>query len=78
MVKRHRLFKKERVKKMTPKEKLKRLTNPQCAEDYGLSISFDELASFDTGRAFLEAFNEIYVPFDKQGIINDVLKRGKA
>lgn len=39
---------------MTPVEKWKRLTNPQTIEDYGLSVSLDELAETAEGREILE------------------------
>lgn len=50
---------------MLPKEKLERLLNPSCAEDYGLSISFSELMSFEIGRIWIANFYLAYVPFEK-------------
>jgi len=46
-------------------EKLKRLTNPQCVEDYGLSVSLSELMEFDEGKAWVQGFFYDYVPVDK-------------
>jgi len=40
------------VKELTVKEKFDRFMNPQTVSDYGLSISFDELISFDEGLQF--------------------------
>ena len=35
------------------REKFNRLMNPKTVSDYGLSISFDELISFDEGKEFI-------------------------
>lgn len=35
---------------MTPEEKWGRLQNPQSVEDYGLSVTVEELESFEAGR----------------------------
>jgi hypothetical protein len=35
---------------LTPEEKWKRLNNPTSAEDYGLSLSRDELLTFSEGQ----------------------------
>jgi len=43
---------------MTPQEKWERLNNPTCIEDYGLSISEEELVTFPAGAAILEALDE--------------------
>lgn len=57
-------FKKRRNME-TGKDKLERLLNPKTVEDYGLSISVDELMSLDEGRIFLSEFLKEYVPSDK-------------
>ena len=47
-------------------EKLKRLTKPQCIEDYGLSVSLSELMeSGEEGQAWVQGFFVNYVPFNK-------------
>ena len=50
---------------MTVEEKLERLLNPSCVEDYGLGISFSELMSFEQGRIWTAIFFLAYVPFQK-------------
>ncbi|TES88935.1 MAG: hypothetical protein E3J94_07170 [Desulfobacteraceae bacterium] len=44
---------------MTLQEKLKRLINPKCANDYGLSISLSDLMSFNIGRKWVKDFFNI-------------------
>ena len=47
-------------------EKLRRLTNPQCLEDYGLFVSLSELMeSDDEGQAWVQSFFIDYVPPNK-------------
>ena len=55
-----------RAGSMNALEKLRRLTNPKCAEDYGLSVSLSELIkSGEEGKAWAQSFFSEYVPFDK-------------
>ena len=51
---------------MTPAEKWQRLSNPQTVEDYGLSMTTEDL------RAVPEAQQEIlsYLPLQHQDIFN--------
>lgn len=44
---------------MTPKEKWKRLANPKCARDYGLSITEKELSTFKEGKLILKAIKGV-------------------
>ena len=47
-------------------EKIGRLTNPKCCENYGLSVSLSELIeSGEEGKAWARAFFANYVPVDK-------------
>jgi hypothetical protein len=39
---------------ITTKEKFNRFMNPKTVQDYGLSLSFDELISFDEGVEFVK------------------------
>lgn len=42
---------------VTPQEKWNRMTSPKCADDYGISISFEEMSTFSEGKAWADAFN---------------------
>ena len=46
-------------------EKLKRLTNPKCVADYGLSVSLSELMESDEGSEWVLSFLEDYVPVNR-------------
>lgn len=50
---------------MNALEKLKRLTNPKCLADWGLSVSLSELMDTDEGKAWVGNFLTDYVPVDK-------------
>lgn len=46
-------------------EKWKRLTNPTCADDYGLSVTLDELKQTEEGRKILnELINDWSLPIE--------------
>jgi len=51
---------------MTPEEKWKRLTNPQTADDYGLSLTETELETFAEGREVLAGMRQYTTEFDDQ------------
>ena len=51
---------------MAPEEKWKRLTNPQTAEDYGLSLTEAELETFDEGREVLAGMRQYTAELDDQ------------
>lgn len=40
-------------------EKWRRLTNPQTAEDFGLSLTKEELGSFPAGRTILSEIGQL-------------------
>lgn len=44
---------------MSPQEKWQRLTNPQCAADYGIAMTESELATIPQGQAILRALSQI-------------------
>ena len=50
---------------MLLEEKLERLLNPSCVEDYGLGINFSELMSFEKGFDWLTNFCFAYLPFQE-------------
>ena len=54
---------------MTLQEKLGRLTNPQSVDDYGLSMTGNELSSFKEGREFLNEMTQI-ISYQKATIYN--------
>lgn len=41
---------------MTPAEKWQRLTNPTCVEDYGLSMSIDEIRQVPEAEAAMKVY----------------------
>lgn len=60
---------------MTPKEKWDRLNNPTCLEDYGLSLSRDELIQFPEGRAIVEHLDFIAKQrSDIDSLINSIIE----
>jgi len=49
----------EKKQPYSPKEKWDRLNNPTCVEDYGLSLSREELAQFPEGHAIINRVDEL-------------------
>ena len=45
--------------------KLKKLTNPQWVEGYGVSVSLSELMKSDEDKVWVQRFFYDYVPVDK-------------
>ena len=54
--------------RMTQVEKLKRMLNPTCPADYGISFALDDLCDFQEGREFL-------VDFFKTPTLNELKSR---
>ena len=69
---------------MKPQEKWDRLSNPQCLEDYGISLTKDEMMSFPEGRGvirsaekYLEILELTDLPISKQLMMNVAESRDK-
>ena len=46
---------------ISKQDKLEKLKNPQCASDYGLSMTIDELSTFEEGREFLAEMDQMII-----------------